>query len=361
MLRRTVTHGVFGALAAVLVGFGGTPAHAAEKVTIVPILTCPMGCGVMEGNTIFGTMLARQGGNLIIAAQETPGYMYNVTAMTQKRRWKSQVFGTEDTIIQLVLQGGTPELKQFVPEPIPIKFKLLHGEGYWAQGKFFVTLDPDIKSIPDMKGKRISIGLRGQSDWGVFPYLFLKYAYGIDESNSDIRRLNPAGLTQQLIDGTTDVVVSGYGTEGPAQKVHLITGPLRMLQASGKDLLYIPMDEWAVDKLNKKFGTTWIAMTIKAGTLPKQDKDFVSGFNRSYKGVHPDFPEQLAYDFIMAAYKLAPEMRKQNALWAMMSNEMMVDGLTEENAHPGAIRAFKELGIWELRKKFIPVTYPETK
>ena len=41
--------------------------------SIVAILTCPMGCGVMEGNTVFGTMMAKAGEKLIVAAQETPG------------------------------------------------------------------------------------------------------------------------------------------------------------------------------------------------------------------------------------------------------------------------------------------------
>jgi len=326
--------------------------------SIVAILTCPMGCGVMEGNTVFGTMMAKAGEKLIVAAQETPGYMYNVRAMAEKRRWKKQVFGTEDVIIQLALQGGTPELKQFLPKPIPIKFKLLHGEGYWAQGKFFVTTNPDIKTIADMKGKKISIGLVGQSDWGVFPYLFLKYAYGIDESNSDIRRLNPGGLTQQLIDGTTDVTVTGYGTD-PDQKFGLLTGPLRKLQASGKKLYYIPMDKWAIDKVNKKFSTTFVPLNLKAGTLPGQTKDFISGFNRGYKAAHPDFPEDLAYQFVMGMHKHGPHMREVSKLFAMQTDNMMVDGLTEENAHPGAIRAFKELGLWENRKKYIPVTYPK--
>jgi len=312
----------------------------------------------MEGNTVFGTMMAKADEKLIVAAQETPGYMYNVRAMAEKRRWKKQVFGTEDVIIQLALQGGTPELKQFLPKPIPIKFKLLHGEGYWAQGKFFVTTDPDIKTIADMKGKKISIGLVGQSDWGVFPYLFLKYAYGIDESNSDIRRLNPGGLTQQLIDGTTDVTVTGYGTD-PDQKFGLLTGPLRKLQASGKKLYYIPMDKWAIDKINKKFSTTFVGLNLKAGTLPGQTKDFISGFNRGYKAAHPDFPEDLAYQFVMGMHKHGPHMRKVSKLFAMQTDNMMVDGLTEENAHPGAIRAFKELGLWENRKKYIPVTYPK--
>jgi TRAP transporter TAXI family solute receptor len=340
-------------LLGLFVSFTGVKAQS-----IVAILTCPMGCGVMEGNTVFGTMMAKAGEKLIVAAQETPGYMYNVRAMAEKRRWKKQVFGTEDVIIQLALQGGTPELKQFLPKPIPIKFKLLHGEGYWAQGKFFVTTNPDIKTIADMKGKKISIGLVGQSDWGVFPYLFLKYAYGIDESNSDIRRLNPGGLTQQLIDGTTDVAVTGYGTD-PDQKFGLLTGPLRKLQASGKTLYYIPMDKWAIDKVNKKFSTTFIGLNLKAGTLPGQTEDFISGFNRGYKAAHPDFPEDLAYQFVMGMHKHGPHMRKVSKLFAMQTDNMMVDGLTEENAHPGAIRAFKELGLWKNRKKYIPVTYPK--
>ena len=113
--------------------------NKAKAADIVAILTCPMGCGVMEGNTLLGTIMAKSGDELMVASQETPGYMYNVRAMTEKRRWKKQVFGTEDVIIQLAMQGGSQELKQFLPEKIPTKFKLLFGEAYWAQGKFFVS------------------------------------------------------------------------------------------------------------------------------------------------------------------------------------------------------------------------------
>lgn len=341
-----------------LVGAFSLPASTRAQ-DIVAILTCPMGCGVMEGNTIFGTVMAKAGEDLIVASQETPGYMYNVRAMTEERRWKKQVFGTEDVIIQLALQGGSTELEQFLPEPIPIRFKFLHGEAYWAQGKFFVTTNPDIKSVEDMKGKRISIGLLGQSDWGVFPYLLLRYGYGIDESNSDIRRLNPAGLTQQLIDGSTDVAVTGYGTD-PDQGVHLITGPLRKLQASGKPIHYIPITAAAIDRLNQKFGTTFVTRTIKAGTLPGQSEDFLSGFNRGYKAAHPEFPEELAYKFVKAAHKYGSQMGKIDKFFEMMTVKMMTDGLTEENTHPGAIRAYKELGIWDARKGTVPVTYPDT-
>jgi TRAP transporter TAXI family solute receptor len=344
--------------AVLLVGAVGAPAHAAGKPTIVPILSCPFGCGVVAGNTIFGTVMAKGGEQLMVAAQETPGYMYNVRAMANKKRWKTTVFGTEDVIIQLAIQGGTPELKEFLPEPIPIKFQLLHGEAYWAQGKFFVTTDPSIKSIADIKGKRVSLGLRGQSDWGVYPRLILEHAYGITPDNTDIRHMNPGALTQQLIDGTTDVAVTGFGTE-PSQTFHLITGPLRKLQASGKKIYYVPIEQSAIDKVNAKFGTTFVTKLVKAGTMPQQDTDLLIGFVRGYKAVHPDFPEDVAYQFVKAVYKYSDEMKGLHALWGMLTPEMMIDGLTATNTHPGAVRAYKELGLWDKRLKTVPVTYPE--
>ena len=38
---------------------------------------------------------------------------------------------------------------------------------------------------------------------------------------------------------------------------------------------------------------------------------------------------------------------------------LMIDGLTATNTHPGAVRAYKELGLWDKRLKTVPVTYPE--
>lgn len=360
MLRRVLLRAVATLAAPLALMAATTDVQAQSKTAIVPILSCPFGCGVVEGNTIFGTVMAKHGEPIVIAAQETPGYMYNVRAMREEKRWKYNAFGTEDTVIQLAIQGGTPEVEEFLPEPVPIKFKLLHGEAYWAQGKFFVTTNPDIKTVADLKGKRVSLGLRSQSDWGFFPRLILEHAYGITPDNTDIRHMPPGALTQQLIDGTTDVAVTGFGTE-PTQQFKIITGPLRTLEASGETLYYIPIDQWAIDKVNEKFGTTFVTMTVPAGTMPSQEEDLLIGFNRGYKAVHPEFDEQAAYDFVMGVYKYADEMKPLSALWGMITPDMMVDGLTEENTHPGAIRALKEVGIWDKRTNSTPVTYPEPK
>ena len=79
------------------------------------MLICPFGCGNTEGYAVLGNLMARGWSPVTLAPQETPGYMYNVRAMAEQRRWKNTVFGTEDTIILLAPHGGKPRSRSFCP------------------------------------------------------------------------------------------------------------------------------------------------------------------------------------------------------------------------------------------------------
>ena len=330
------------------------------QTATIPTLLCPWGCGPTESDQMLMNMQIKDGKSVVVLPQETPGYMYNVREMANNRHWKKSIFATEDVIIQLAIQGGTPELKEFLPEAIPIQFKLLYGEAWWAQGKFFVTFDPKIKSPADFKGKRVALGLRGQSDWGVFPRLILEHAYGITPQNTDIRHLTPAALTQQLLDGSVDVAVTGFGSE-PSLKEFLILPPFRQLEAANRQLYYVGVPKSAIDKVNAKFSTTFIPTTLKPGTLPKQTAPLEMAFVRSYKAAHEEFPDQLAYELVKSVAEYSPRLQSQHPLWKIMTKELMLHGLSEENIHPGAKRAFVELGWWKDVQKYPPVTYPKLK
>ena len=356
MLTRRLKSVLMAGIVALAAGPAAMPAVGQGKVS-VPLLLSPAGAGPLESDTILMVQMIKEGLPVTLLPQETPGYMYNIREMGQERNWKRAVFATEDVLIQLAMKwGGTPELKEFLPERVPIRFKLLYGETWWAQGKFFVTFDPNIKRIADMKGKRISLGLRSQSDWGVFSRLVLE-AYGITPQNSDVRHLTPAALTQQLIDGSTDGAVTPFGME-PNMKEWMIGGPLRQLEASGKPLRYLGMDKEIVDRINKKYGTTFTHVVIPAGTLPKQTEPLPVGLVRGFKAAHPDFPADTAYQIVMAVAKLAPKLRDLHVLWKIWSPELMVAGLSDENVHPGAKKAYVELGWWDKTKNYPPMTYP---
>lgn len=330
---------------------------AAEQV--IPFLACPLGCGAVQTNTVLAARMARDGSDVLPAAQETPGFMYNIRAMAEEARWKNTVFGTEDIVIQAAFQGGREELKKFVPQSVPIKFQLLYGEGAVAQGKFFVTFDPDINSIGDLKGKRVSIGLPTQSDWGMSAALFLEFGYGINEENTDIRFVTPAVMTQELIDGTTDAALVALVTNGD-QTVWWTNDLASKLHASGQTIKYLGVSDEAIDTVNEKFGMTYGRVTVPAGSMPGQTEEFIAGTDRIFAAVHPDFPEDVAYKIVMGVHKHGPALRETGqGFWKFWSEANMISGLTEETAHPGAIKAYKELGLWERTKDFPPMKYPE--
>ncbi len=304
-MRRFLT-APLGALGLMAAALAAPPVSAQQANPIVPMLLCPFGCGNTEGYSILGNLVARGSDPITLAPQETPGYMYNVRAMVEERRWANTVFGTEDTIIQLAPQGGKEEIKEFLPEPIKISFKLLFGEAFWAQGKYFITYDPNIKTPADLKGKRIALGLRTQSDFGFFARLILEYGYGVTAQNSDIRHVSPDAAVQQLIDGGADAAVAAIGTN-PSYSEWLVSGPLRKLEAAGRKINYIGIDKEAIDKVNARWNIGLLTAEVPAGKMPLQDKPFLSAFNRGYIAAHPSLSEDAAYNLVKAVAKYGPE------------------------------------------------------
>lgn len=346
-------------LAASAALFGSPEAQAQSRAPMmVPMLLCPWGCGNTETSTMLMNAMVKDGSPVTLLPQESPGYMYNVREMANQKHWKTTVFGTEDAVLQLAATwGGTPELKEFIPEKLPTPFKLLYGDAWWGQGKFFVTFDPNIKSPADFKGKRIGLGLRGQSDWGVFSRMILETGYGITPQNADIRHLTPAQLTQQLMDGALDVAITAFGAE-PNLKEWLISAPARQLEASPKTLRYIPVTKAALDKVNAKFGTSFLHITVPVGALPKQTEPLEAGVARGYIAAHPEFAEEAAYQIVMGVAKHAPKMRDLHPLWKIWSPELMIHGLSDANVHPGAKRAYVELGWWDKARAYPAVVLP---
>ena len=354
--KKTATAAV-AAVALAAVGAGSV--QYSKAADAIAVLLCPFGCGPIAGDTILMNQMIKEGSSVLLLPQETPGYMYNIREMgREERKWKTSVFATEDTLIQIAYSGGSDEIKEFLPEPVKVPWKLLYGEAWWGQGKFLVTFDCNLKSMADLKGKRISLGLRGQSDWGVFSRLFLEHAFGVTPDNADIRHMTPGQLTQQLIDGATDAAVTPIGAE-PSLETFIIPGAVRQLEATGNKMCYLGVTEEDVAKVNAKFGTSWFHVKLPAGTLPHQDEPLGIGFNRAFKAAHESFDEERAYNFVKSVGEIGPKMKELHALWKIWSPELMTCGLSEENTHAGAIRAYKELGWWDKRKACEPMTYPK--
>ncbi len=346
-------------VAAVAIGLGAfamtAAAYAQSKLTVIPSLQCPIGCGVVVYNVQLSNMMARNGAKVSLAPQETPGFMYNIRYMDENYSGKAKhtAFGTEDMVLQLGVHGGKGLIKDSLPNPVKNKFKFLWEIAATANGRFYVTFDPKIKTVADMKGKKVDLGLLTQSDWGLSARLILEQ-YGISKKNASINFVTPAVMTDQLINGTADVVTSAilgdpgtgkWATGGPLVKIGAAA------KASGRKLHYISVSDETIEKINKKYGTTLFTKTLPAGTLPGQEEPVTIGLNRIYLAVTTDFPEDVAYELTKATIQNGPALKKEGGLWNFWSKEGMVSGLSECNTNAGAIKAFKEMKVWALRTK----------
>ncbi len=328
-------------------------AHAQTK-TVVPSLGCPLGCGGPESDTQLSNMITRKGGTVTLAPQETPGYVYNIRYMDRSyEKAKATTFQTEDMLLQFGAHGGKELIKDSLPEPIKHHFKFLWQIAANAQGRFFVTFDPAIKTIADMKGKKVNLGLLTQSDFGLAARVVLAMN-GVTGENTPINYVSPTVMTDQLINGTIDATTSAILGD-PGTETWVTGAPLIKIgaaaQASNRTLRYVSIDEDTVKKINEKYGTTIFTRTLPPGTLPQQTEPVTIGLVRAYHAATPDFPEQTAYELTKAALEYGPELKKEGGVWAFWSKAGMVAGLNECNTHPGALRAFKELGVWELRAR----------
>ena len=134
-LRKVKGHAA--AVALLSAAFAFTVPSASQAADAVPVLLCPWGCGPIAGHTILMNQMVKQNKDVMLLPQETPGYMYNIREMAQnKAKWKTSLFSTEDTLIQTAYFGGQGDMKQFLPAPVKVPFKLLYGEAWWGQGKF---------------------------------------------------------------------------------------------------------------------------------------------------------------------------------------------------------------------------------
>ena len=340
---------------------GPRAVQSAEKLQIMTQLCCPLGCGSVTAMTIWGNFIAKKGLGFILRPQETPGYTYNIREMWgNKKRSKDTVFESTDNLIALAnTAGGTPALKEFLPQRIPGPWKILYSLAVQSAGTWYITFDPNIKKISDLKGKKVGLGLKTQISWGQDSTFLLNQGYGINSKNTKLFYLGPAKMTEALLNRQVDAICMGLVAKNTPGAKHWLPSSMYMkLKASGRKLYYIPADPQVIEKINKKFHSDFAIETVKMGTLKDQQADILVATCRPVSAAWPSFPEELAYKYVMAQAKLAPEMVEYNAIWKFVWDlEGMVSGLTEKNAHPGAIKAYKELGIWDKRKEFKPFPF----
>lgn len=198
---------------------------------------------------------------------------------------------------------------------------------------FITKADSDIKTIADLKGKRVVIGPAGAGfEYFVKPIL---EAHGVRYEDFTPLNATQAASVDMLTDGSANAIFIGGA---------IPTASITQAAAT-MDLHFIPFDEAARAKLAADF-LFFAPATIPADTYRGQTTEFAG---LDVGSMHLITSSTQDDDLVYAVTRMLWEQREQvvqkhPAGRAINPRNAIRD--TGTTFHPGAIRFYREIGIW---------------
>ena len=314
----------------VLVGFGLKEEATAKPVsgsegwpTAISISTPPVRTGAYGVNVALCSLITKYLG-IPCTVEGTPGDRAGITILAKKE----SEFANASSLPAWEAYRGIGEFAKLGRVP------LRHVAGTHAVCFYITTLaNSDIKSIEDIRGKRFMYLNPG----AVLLYLSAEAvleAYGL---KGHVKVLKTSGLRESisaLIEGRTDVM--GYPSGiGSSAFIEL---------ASTKPTHFIPLDEAGIKRIRKK-SPFFSGQVLPAGTYKGQNQDVLCLGVQTSTVTRDDIPESLVYAVVKMLWEHIDEF---HALHPAAKEWSMGDLLELRIApwHPGAIRYYKEQGLW---------------
>ena len=221
------------------------------------------------------------------------------------------------------------------------------GEGKWEakqEIRTVMTLAPNIalfitpsgsgvNTMADLRGKRVVVGPAGAGfDHFLRPIL---QAHGSTYDDFTPLHNTQAGAGDMLADGSAAAAFLGGAVP---------TASITQASAS-QDIHFIPFDAAARDALFERY-PFFAPAKIPADTYRDQREEY-AGMNvgNMHLITRPSLDEDTAYAFTKALYENRAEVVKKHPAGRAINPKNIVRD-TGTPFHPGAIRYFKEIGIW---------------
>jgi TRAP transporter TAXI family solute receptor len=190
--------------------------------------------------------------------------------------------------------------------------------------------DSGIKTIADLKGKKVSVGAAGS---GVeLNARQILEAAGLSYDDIKVQYLSFAESASNLKDGNID---AAFNTAGAP------TAAIQDLSAS-KKIVLVPIDKDVAAKLMKKW-SFYTPTMIPGGTYLNVGADVWTVSVKSMLAVSAKLDAQLVYDMLKTMYANGERLAASHKKGADIKIATGVDGMSIP-LHPGAVRFFKEFG-----------------
>ena len=229
-----------------------------------------------------------------------------------------------------------------------ITYFAVRGESGWEKAypmRSVMTLAPNvalfvtpansgIQSIADLRGKRVVVGPAGAG----FEHFLgpLLEAHGL--SYDDFRPLNnsQAGAVDLLADGAASAAFLGGAV--PTSSI--------IQASSSQDIFFIPYGDAEREELVQRY-PFFRQATIPAQTYRGQEEDYTGlDVGSMHLITRADLDEEMVYQVTKILYENREQVVARHAAGRSIRAENVVRDLGTE-FHPGAVRYYKEIGIWK--------------
>jgi len=204
--------------------------------------------------------------------------------------------------------------------------------GLYAEAVQLVTVNPDIKSVSDLKDKKVSIGAPGSGVY--FNATDVLAAAGLSEENIKPQYQNFDESADALKDGKIDAAFIVAGAPTPA---------ITELSMTNANVRIVPIDGDVAEKLMKD-NTFYSVYKIPAETYKNQTEEISTVTVKATLIVSATANEDDVYNLTAAIFNNIDSITKEHAKGTELSLENATDGLTVP-FHAGAAKYFKEKGI----------------
>lgn len=338
-----VRRGLLAAMSGLLADAVLAPGSAlAAEVRKFRLLMTPEQSGVYHAYAILQTRASEYHPWLRPITVETGGFNYNVNYIAHNpRQWHDTMLGSA-TVLEWAARTG---MKPFYPEALPSIGELRVIGGMGSTASFWMSLDPSIRTPRDFAGKNVSTGLLSQNEWGMYPRMLLD-GWDLTKRLRSFNALGPAKNIDALLDGKVDaaMMVTFYA---PGLQDAITPAPFNQVLAANRPFHYVDTPAEMIEEYNRKSGASFSMHRFEPNSLPRQPAAFTSFGNEMTVSAHKSFPDDLAYEFTKLWVKMGPVIAKYNTLGKLWTPQAIAAPVRQhpENAHPGALRAYKELGL----------------
>ena len=181
--------------------------------------------------------------------------------------------------------------------------------------QFVTTADKGIKSIADLKGKKVAVGASGSGAEANARQIL--GAYGLTYDDIDVQYLSFGEAADALKDGNVDVgvVVAGFPTAAIQDL------------AANKSAALVNIDAEHVDKLKKQY-PYFTEITVPKGTYPGQEEDVSTVTVKCVIVTTDKLSDDLGEQIVKAIYEHLDRMKAAHAVGKYITKDTALEGMS---------------------------------